>query len=371
MKICIVDSYYQGFLKDFYKNDENRKLLPYSSLKNILLNSNFGTSDYYSFNLKKHGNQAVDLIVNDPILQSKWANENELIVKVYGIWQRIQQLPFIHRFVGRPNWIQKIAIAQIKKYRPEVVYIQDLSILNPDVLKEIKKYCKLLIGQIASSPPSEEYLKQFDLIITSFPHYVDFFRKLGIKSEYQKLAFEPRVLKKIGKQKRIYDTTFIGSFTPYHIKGTQLLEEVVTRVPVHVWGQGLRYLSPLSPLRKNYHGKTWGTDMYKILAQSKLVINRHIGVSEQYANNMRLYESTGMGAMLITDDKKNINDLFEVGKEVIVYQNEKDLSDKIKYYLRHDKERKKIAEAGQRRTLRDHTYPKRMKELTMVINKYL
>jgi spore maturation protein CgeB len=194
---------------------------------------------------------------------------------------------------------------------------------------------------------------------------------MGIKSEYQKLAFEPRILERIGVNKKMYSLTFVGSFTPYHQEGTKLLEEVAKQIPVHVWGQGIEFLSPFSPLRKNYHGEAWGLDMYKILAQSKIVINRHIGVSGKYANNMRLYEATGMGAMLITDRKRNLNDIFKVGKEAIDYKDKDDLVAKLKFYLKNDEERQKITIAGQRKTLNYHDYKSRMNELSKILYKYI
>jgi glycosyltransferase involved in cell wall biosynthesis len=371
MKILFIDTYYPKVLVNFRKN--NPELLRYSFQKyrDELLKICWGTSDFFSYNLEKLGYKTEDLIINDEILQKKWAKENNLKIKDNLIISRLQTLPYIYRFIGKPKWVQDIALAQIKKKNPDIIYIQDLSILNPDTLLKVKKYCKLLVGQIASPTPPNKYLKCFDLIITSFPHFVEKFKQLGIKSEYQKLAFDQRVLKRIGEQKRIYNVTFIGSFTPYHKKGTKILEEVASKIPIDVWGQGIEYLSPSSPLRRNYHGEVWGIDMYRILSQSKIVTNRHIGVSGQYANNMRLYEATGMGAMLITDYKKNLNTLFEVGKEVVEYTDSKDLINKIKYYLKNDEIRKEIAEKGQRKTLRDHNYQKRMKELVKLLNKYI
>jgi spore maturation protein CgeB len=371
MKILFVDTYYPEFLKSFRKDNPNTSGLTYKKYKEELLSTFFGTSDFYSFNLQKIGLKADDIVLNDEILQKKWARENDMKIKNNWLISKLQALPYMYRFLGKPKWIQEIALAQIKKYQPDIIYMQDLSILDPETLKELKKYCRLLVGQIASPAPPKEYLKCFDLIITSFPHFVDKFRKLNIKSEYQKLAFEPRVLERVKKQERIYDVAFVGSFTPYHSAGTKVLEEVAKHVPVHVWGQGIEYLSPLSPLRKNYHGEAWGLQMYKVLAQSKIVINRHISVSGDYANNMRLYEVTGMGAMLITDKKKNLNELFKVGKEVVEYRNSKDLMNKLNYYLQHEKEREVIAELGQGRTIKDHNYQIRMKELTEILNDYI
>lgn len=371
MKILFVDTYYKNFLVSFRKNDPNVSSLSYKRYKERLFSTLFGTSDFYSYNLKKLSYTADDIVLNDEILQKRWADENGIEIKNNWLTSKLQNIPYMYRFLGKPNWIQEIALAQIKKYHPDFVYMQDLSILNSKTLKEVKKYCQLLVGQIASPPPPNEYLKCFDLIITSFPHFVEKFRKMGIESEYLKLAFEPRVLEKIKKQKRIYDVTFVGSFTLYHQEGTKILEKVARYIPVHVWGQGIEFLSPFSSLRKNYHGEAWGLDMYKILAQSKIVINRHIGVSGNYANNMRLYEATGMGAMLITDNKKNLDDLFKIGKEVVSYNNAKDLIQKILYFSENEEERNKIAKAGQEKTLKEHSYSVRMKELVKIIEKYL
>lgn len=370
MKILFVDTYYQAFLNSFYvKHDTGN--LSYSKNKALLLEQLFGTADSYSYYFKKLGHNAEDLIINDEILQRKWAGENGLKLSGPNILSKLQSLPYINRFIGSPSWIQEIALAQIQQYKPDIVYMQNLSVFNPMALKEIKKHCKLLVGQIASPAPDEKHLKCFDLIITSFPHFVSKFKKLGINSEYQKLAFDTRALKIVGKQKRIYDVTFVGSFSPYHSGGTKVLEEIARQTPVNIWGQGVEFLSPLSPLRKNYHGEAWGLDMYKVLAQSKIVLNRHISTANGFANNMRLYESTGMGAMLLTDKKKNLNDIFKVGMEVVDYSDPFDSVKKIKYFLTHEAERSKIADAGQKRTLRDHNYQVRMKELVAILTKYL
>jgi len=371
MKILIVDTYYQGFLNSFWKVNNDLKNKNYEQILNKLLSSGFGTSDFYSYNLKQIGHKTVDLVLNDDILQRKWALENNLDVDKANFFSKLQNLPLIHKFIGRPNWVQKIALAQIKKERPDVVYMQDLSILNPDTLKKVKKQCKLLVGQIACPLPAADCLKQFDLIITSFPHYVKKFEKMGIKSEYLPLAFEPRVLKRVISKNKKYNVSFVGGISLSHIKGLKTLNYIADRIRLDVWGYGKKILSKGSNLYKYHHGEAWAFDMYKLLSESKITINRHIDVAEGYANNMRLFEATGMGAMLITDKKKNLSKLFNVGKEIIEYDNNSDLLDKINYYLKHDKERVTIAEAGQKRTLNDYTYKRSMINLVKIIKKYM
>ncbi|PIR08154.1 hypothetical protein COV53_04565 [Candidatus Gottesmanbacteria bacterium CG11_big_fil_rev_8_21_14_0_20_37_11] len=194
---------------------------------------------------------------------------------------------------------------------------------------------------------------------------------MGIKSEYFKIGFETRINNIIRPSKRIYDVTFIGSFSLYHHDRIQLLEEIANQIPIDIWGSGVNFLSKNSVLRKRYHGEAWGIDMYDVLSKSKIVVNKHLDIAGDWANNMRLFETTGMGTMLMTDNKMNLNELFEIDKEIIAYENSSDLIKKIKYYLHHDGEREKIAQNGQMRTCKEHSYKRRMKELIQIVKKYL
>ena len=85
---------------------------------------------------------------------------------------------------------------------------------------------------------------------------------------------------------------------------------------------------------------------------------------------MRLYEATGMGALLITDWKQNLHELFEPGTEVVTYRSVEECVELIRHYLAHPAERETIARAGQARTLRDHTYRQRVEEMVSIIEPY-
>jgi TRAP-type mannitol/chloroaromatic compound transport system permease large subunit len=87
--------------------------------------------------------------------------------------------------------------------------------------------------------------------------------------------------------------------------------------------------------------------MYRKLQESRIVLNIHVDVAEKYACNMRLYESTGVGTMLVTDWKSNLPELFEVGHEVLAYKSPTECADLVEYYLGRDDEREAIAETLQ------------------------
>lgn len=343
-----INTYYNGFLNSVYKKSPVLLNATYNEQKTRLQSQFFGDSDFYSESLKKSGWDADDLIVNCLPLQDAWAGE--------------------HGYSGKGL---EIAVEQIKLRRPEVVYIQDLSLCNKDFLSAIRPFAELIVGQIASPLPPQTYLQGFDIIYTSFPHFVERFRKEGIISYNLPLAFDPRVLEKVKENKRIYPVTFVGGISHVHSSGTRLLEELVKITPIELWGYGSESLPPDSLMRRRHHGEVWGLDMFSILSQSLISVNRHIDVAENNANNMRLFEATGCGALLITDYKDNLNSLFDVGKEVVAYRSPEECAALIKYYLAHPEEAKKIADAGQKRTLTQHTYINRMKVVHEELNRHL
>ena len=94
-------------------------------------------------------------------------------------------------------------------------------------------------------------------------------------------------------------------------------------------------------------------------------------MAEGYAGNVRLFEATGCGSMLLTDWKTNLHEIFEPGREVVAYHSPEECVELIDYYLNHDAEREAIARAGQQRTIRDHTFYHRMEELSSLVRQYV
>ena len=83
---------------------------------------------------------------------------------------------------------------------------------------------------------------------------------------------------------------------------------------------------------------------------------------------MRLFEVTGVGSCLLTDEKDNLGQLFTTD-EVVTYTTPEDCIEKIEWLLTHEREREKIALRGQQRTLKDHTFAQRVKQFCKILTK--
>jgi spore maturation protein CgeB len=369
MKILIVDTYYPAFLAQQYKSNKKLKSLDYENQLEILLSSCFGTSDFYSRHLNKLGCDSQDLLVNCVSLQHAWAKANnvplsQLALKVP---HRLFRLPVLGKFLIELQGLMNVAVAQIKAYKPDVLYCQDMSFFPEDVLRELKLHVKLIVGQIACPLPPVSFIKGYDLILTSFPHFVDRLRSMGMNSEYFRIGFDERILENLGEVKKDIGFSFVGGISRHHSGAISLLEYMSQYTDIRIFGYGANKLPLFSTIRKRHGGEVWGMDMYRALARSHITLNRHINVAENYANNMRLFESTGVGTLLLTDRKDNLTDLFKVGKEVIAYSSKEEAAELVRYYVQHPIEAESIAKAGQARTLREHTYYHRMKELIPIL----
>lgn len=373
MKIFIVDTYYPAFLARFYTQRTELAKADYKTQLQSLLNSCFGTSDFYSRHLNALGCDVHDLVVNCVPLQQSWAEKNNVPLSKLALKvpHRLFRVPVIGKFLADLPGLMDVAIAQIKAAKPDVLYCQDLSFFPGDVLRDLKKHVRLIVGQIACPLPPESFLKGYDLILTSFPHFVDRLRALGVSSEYFRIGFDDRVLGLLGQIDKSIDFSFVGGISRHHGGAIPLLEYLASNTDMHVFGYGANSLPENSPIRKRHGGEVWGLDMYRALARSRITLNRHINVAENNANNMRLYEATGVGAMLLTDRKDNLHELFDIGREVVAYSSKEEAAEMVRYYLDHPDEASQIALAGQARTLREHTYSRRMQELVPILQRYL
>lgn len=373
MNILIVDTYYATFLARFYMQQGGLADADYQTQLQALLNACFGTSDFYSRHLNALGCETHDLVVNCVPLQQTWAKVNKVPLSQLALKvpHRLFRLPILGKFLADLPGLMDVAVAQIKAAKPDVLYCQDLSFFPGEVLRELKHHVRLIVGQIACPLPPEPFLKGYDLILTSFPHFVDRLHTLGVASEYFRIGFDERVLSLLGEVNKDIGFSFVGGISRHHGGAIPLLEYLAEQTDMHLFGYGADSLSAFSPIRQRHGGEVWGMDMYRALARSRITLNRHINVAENNANNMRLYEATGIGTMLLTDRKDNLHDLFEVGREVVVYSSREEAAELVRYYLDHPEEANQIAKAGQARTLREHTYAQRMQELVSILKRHL
>ncbi len=359
MRILVLDTYYEEFLAEHFRGLKNAADLSYAQILRSLLDTRFGTGDAYAVELNRLGHQAETLVLNANLLQARWAEENGFAI-------------------GDPSarWHADVLVEQIRAFRPDVLYVQEVSIVNDAMLAEIRPYVGMIVGQIACSLPPRRTFEHHDLIVSSWLPIVEHFRSLGKAAAFLPLGFDHTVLEAMGQQEKRFDVSFVGGISAVHGDRVALLEYLCERLPIHVFGYGAETLPADSPILPKHRGQVWGTELYRTLASSRIAVNVHGAIDVRgsvttgLANNARMFEATGCGTCLVTDAKSNLGDYFEPDAEVIAFHDAKQCVDVIEQLLAEPDRCASVAAAGQRRTLSEHTYAHRMAELTSILEQH-
>ena len=393
MRILIVDYYYPAFLRSFYGSRPDLAGASFEEHRIALRSALFGESAFEVDALRSLGHEADDLIVNAYPLRRAWADEHDVVIGPERRWrfrQRRGLIPWVSRLADGSwgwstrraqvpwlspapdeSWMWSTLLAQIRDYRPDVVHIACMDLLPERVVLELGQLTPLVVGQVATDLPPRRTYSGYGLVVSSIPNLVERFRREGILAEWLPLAFEPRVRAQIAEAPRDIPVSFVGSFSDRYADRVKIVEAVALAAPLQTWTADARQLPTRSPIRRTVRGWAFGTDMYRLLARSRITLNTHGTVAGDAANNLRLYEATGMGALLLTDARINLGELFDVGRELVAFRDPREAGELAAYYLEHPQEASTIAEAGQRRTLGHHTWTNRMERLSRIIEERL
>jgi hypothetical protein len=179
----------------------------------------------------------------------------------------------------------------------------------------------------------------FDAVFLAQKDYVTRYRDATGHSqvEWLPLAYAPDVHSDLHLE-RTYDVGFVGNIAVAHgnTPRARRLKMIAERFHTN------DFYRPYLPEEV---GQTY--------SMSKIVFNASIAGDV----NMRVFEGTAAGALVLTDSTANgLRDLFDADREIAVYSDDSDLLRKIEYFLYHEEERDLIACAGRERARSGHTY---------------
>lgn len=409
MRIQRITTVPPSYLDQFRGLEPDSPAISYQECLREFLADCYGWADYWSVAFAKHGIEMEEIVGNSRTLQTHWARENGI--------------PF-----DEASWMPDIVRAQVIKYRPDVLFLTDYWNFSAEYIDHLRASCpsiRLVVVWCGAPFRHSGIFQTCDLVLSCIPDMVEMFRRMGRRSELMDHAFEPRILNRLPTEvEPVIDFSFLGSIvmrSQFHLERERLLRELIDQIEIEIWSDlnpvslcdrakfrsrilaydlvaGLRRSGipeavlgsiplvgkvlkwkerpflPLSinrRLQSHSHPPLFGLEMFQKIRESKLVLNKHIDISANSSSNMRLYEVTGVGSCLVTDWKQDVARNFEPDVEIITYRSPEECLEKVNYLLEHDAQREAIAQAGQRRTLRDHTFDNRAPQLIEYINSML
>lgn len=196
-------------------------------------------------------------------------------------------------------------------------------------------------------------------IVLTAPHlvcpdqtmYLDEFRKVHGKVHFVDRGFDPNVFYPSDGEKDL-DVVFCGNFG-YGRRDRLLLLSKALHGRVYV-RQGLSHQLMAGFLRRGRIG--WNQIMRP---------KNGIGI------NYRVWEVLGCGILLLSNRTSDVEKVLVGRKHCVLWDNDKDMIEKARYYLDHDEEREKIARAGHQEALSKHTWTHRAQRYKELVGRYI
>lgn len=143
-------------------------------------------------------------------------------------------------------------------------------------------------------------------------------------------------------------------------------------LPLGIWGTGWPKKGGWKLLVREDGRRLTSDEVIKVYNACDVVLNLHSsptagdGVAKADFVNPRTFEVAACGGFQLVDRVQGLEKLFAPGREMAVFNSEDELLEMARHYLANPEERARIAQAGRRRVLNEHTYYHRMERLLTI-----
>ncbi len=290
-------------------------------------------------------------------------------------------------------------------------------LIFPSVIDQINKSC-VPTANFSCNNTHQFYLtkdiaQHYDFNLHSEKSAGGKFKEIGANPVWFQMAANPKYYHPV-KCKKKYEVSFIGS--SYAKRANYMYHLLKNNIDVHCFGPNWLINKPYSRIKKvhkelkrikysiksllsineskryqistilnyydlqcylrkkyagNLHYPVNDERMIKLFSESKI----NLGFSEVFAIDndghtytkqhlhLREFEIPMSGGLYFPNYSEELAEHYEPDREVVVYRNEHELLNKIKYYLSHPQKAEEVRQASYKRALECHTYQKRFMDL--------
>lgn len=302
--------------------------------------------------LKEMGHEVYHFQINERPLS---INMSRTVMKVFSGKKKARSLS--------DQWHANILLNKLNEFSPElIIYVSSFFIPLEyyDILQDVTSK-PILFGWDgdggAANPMNHMYSKYFDVMYETEKLYCDK-NELGFKKMvHLPFCINPAIHKNFNRSRedKIY---FCGAWSEER-------DEIITSLsdfPVVLKGWGWKNLSKIGKKFEIYNGTVDIYDQVKDYNKYSIVLNKHQAINHVNALNMRTFEAAGCGALVLHDDRQELESVYANNEEMIVYSRD-NLHLQAEKIFSNNSYMSSIAKAGEKRTLNEHTYLHRLHQM--------
>jgi spore maturation protein CgeB len=271
------------------------------------------------------------------------------------LWQRIKYR------VAFPPLIKEVSaqlFRECHRYQPDIVWIDQGSVVSRDVLAEMRENGSTLIHYTLDSLQAPGMLNrvflraipEYDYCVTSKAHEASEYARLGARQVLLTAdGFDPAIHRPVEMSREDgerfgCDVAFIGQAMSRRINFLTSLA-FQTTATLKVYGRG--WPQALQPCDLNGLAGGWvfGHEYALAICGAKIalaMLNESVGDQQ----TTRCFEIPACGTFMLSQRTPALCELFREDREAAFFESEQELIDKVHFYLAHDAERRRIADAG-------------------------
>ena len=242
-----------------------------------------------------------------------------------------------------------LIIEKVKKIKPDIIFCYQSSYeIYKETLEILKKICNPTIINWCSDDSwrfmqhSSLIAKNYDYMVTTYSYAHKAYLKMKTKSILASWGCPDHWIKNNEKKFSFkYDVTFIGN--PYMGRRKIIKKLLKDGINVKCYGSG--WNTVISD--KNFP---------KVIRNSKICLNFSKSKGKKRQTKARIFEITGSGSLCITESSNELKNYFKLNKEIISFESYEELLSKIKFFLKNEDLRKKIAKKGYLKCKKNYIY---------------
>ena len=336
----------------------------------------------------------LDETIFDFIDKSSWSHNFAKQLIITGEELLIIIINKIYLFTD--NEIKQYILNQIELFKPRYLLSEKPKSLSINALKTIKENFNELrtICHYCAQVKNEDYilLNLYDHIIACSPAFVvePFKGKTvllyhscpdeGFDIKYKFLAqkinrcsFFGSLISNIHEERKILITYLLKNNVPIDLYSSNYNSSKIYKIIQYLEKANfparklekiqLKISKMRNPLFDNLNKPLYGKDMLISLSKYICTLNVHAKFAKKRSANMRLFEAASVGTCLITENFKNIKDLFIPDYEILTYSSKEECREKIKFCLDNPDKAYDIGMRARKRSIQNHRYIDRINQL--------
>ena len=274
-------------------------------------------------------------------------------------------------------------MSHVREFKPDLHILFKGELFNAEIIEEIRS-CRIptvLWHHDAPAQPPPWLIKMAGASDWFFTHargMVERFREVGLtRTDWLSEGFPERFFSYDGitdAERRRYacEVTLVGNIhrnPSYRLRADMLDRAIRAGFHVKWWGPHISRRLANIPLLISRAARSYGgcvlanADFAKAANCSTVFLARDMDPNMDGSVSNRLYWACGSGAFYLTFRTRGIEDIMQPGKEIETFDDLDEMVEKIRWYTDHPDERRRIAEAGKQRVLKNYTFRHRFEEM--------